>query len=359
MNYDITIWDLIRFRVQHTTSTLVEEINKEISKDYSLREFWGEYPVRWQLREAIQQRADSWIQRLYDLSRDAYKLHGMEASAEFDRAMWAYHVEPFISMEVANNHGYQASRLMELLLCAVGSAPDKRNLLKVGQKDCCLSVKATIYKVWSVKLHHWPTINKGHAVTISSNTVDVRTAPIAGEPPLRPNTIENQVGNLLQIPNPLVPQSPHELNDQAPPAQGSLNPEVRVSADPLPPQLSVETPETTWNNIEISFLSDERVQIRDGTTTETRNYGDFGFEDRRNGKPNRAWVMLRALAEKGGVIPNPTKRDQRWSLVEKRIQEIRKVLRAHFNISTDPIPFVKTVGYQVRFKIGCRPCFDA
>jgi hypothetical protein len=39
--------------------------------------------------------------------------------------------------------------------------------------------------------------------------------------------------------------------------------------------------------------------------------------------------------------------------VEKRVQEIRKALRRNFDLTEDPIPFVKGTGYQTRFKIGC------
>jgi hypothetical protein len=43
----------------------------------------------------------------------------------------------------------------------------------------------------------------------------------------------------------------------------------------------------SWQDIEISFLSDELVQIRSRKSTETRNYGELEFADRRakRGKP--------------------------------------------------------------------------
>jgi hypothetical protein len=113
----------------------------------------------------------------------------------------------------------------------------------------------------------------------------------------------------------------------------------------------------TWESVEISFLSDFRIQIRNGTKLETPNYAEFGFEDRRSGKPNQAWETLRVLAERRGLIQEPTKAHQDWSQVEKRIQEIRKILRNHFGISADPIPFVEGAGYQVLFKIGCSPSY--
>jgi hypothetical protein len=114
----------------------------------------------------------------------------------------------------------------------------------------------------------------------------------------------------------------------------------------------------TWDAIEISFLSDERVQIRNGANSETRNYAEFGFADGRSNKANQAWETLRALAEQGGIIRDTAKTGRTWPKVEKRMQEIRKVLRKHFCISADPIPFVEGTGYQVRFKIGCGPSFD-
>jgi hypothetical protein len=87
------------------------------------------------------------------------------------------------------------------------------------------------------------------------------------------------------------------------------------------------------------------------------NYAELGFADGRNGKPNRAWITLRALAEQRGIVRTPTKPGQSWSDVEKRMQEIRKLLREHFCVSTDPIPFIEGGGYQARFKIGCSPSF--
>jgi hypothetical protein len=113
-----------------------------------------------------------------------------------------------------------------------------------------------------------------------------------------------------------------------------------------------------WNAIEISFLSDERVQIRNGAKTETCNYGELGFADGRTGKPNQAWLTLRALAQTRGIIRDAATTGRAWPKVEKRIQEIRKALRNHFGISTDPVPFVDGTGYQACFKIGCSPSFD-
>lgn len=116
---------------------------------------------------------------------------------------------------------------------------------------------------------------------------------------------------------------------------------------------------TTWDRIEIWFLSDERVRIHKDGQVETHNYDELGFGDQRNGKPNRAWELLRTLAGSHGIIREAKTAGQPWPKVEKRIQEIRKVLRTHFGIRTDPIPFVTGIGYRACFKIGCRPSFDS
>jgi hypothetical protein len=116
----------------------------------------------------------------------------------------------------------------------------------------------------------------------------------------------------------------------------------------------IEAAATSWREIEIAFLSDERVQIScGGRERKTYNYSELGFEDRRNGKPNSAWVMLREMANLNGNIPRPPAGRGR-AMIQKRIEEIRERLRNHFGITVDPISFNGS-NYQVSFKLGCRP----
>jgi hypothetical protein len=109
---------------------------------------------------------------------------------------------------------------------------------------------------------------------------------------------------------------------------------------------------TSWQAIEISFLSDERVQICNGASTETHNYAELGFADRRNGKPSQAWVTLRAMAEENGIIRNGAKTGVVWPKVEKRIQEIRKVLRKHFGITADPTKARYTMPAEITLEVS-------
>jgi hypothetical protein len=100
MSYDIAIWEQIRSKVEWKTWPLERDISKEISNDRSLRDFHGVYPVPWQLKEVLKQRADNWIQRLYRPCCDVYRDGGKEISVEFDLAVWAFWIEPFITREV-------------------------------------------------------------------------------------------------------------------------------------------------------------------------------------------------------------------------------------------------------------------
>jgi hypothetical protein len=132
------------------------------------------------------------------------------------------------------------------------------------------------------------------------------------------------------------PDSPHE--PAAPPAQDSMS-------------------ARGWEDVEIRLLSDFTFQaVINGTIRPPQNYADVGFGDARHGRPKAAWETLRALAESGGVIAS-TRTAADWRKLEKRIQEIRKLLRACFALTGDPVPFVKG-GYRTRFKIGVSASYE-
>jgi hypothetical protein len=112
-----------------------------------------------------------------------------------------------------------------------------------------------------------------------------------------------------------------------------------------------------WEDVEIWFVSDFKFQARvNGTVQAPQNYADVGFGDGRHGRPTAAWDTLRALAESGGVLAS-TRTAADWPKLEKRIQEIRKRLRACFSLDGDPVPYVKG-GYRTRFTIRVRASYD-
>jgi hypothetical protein len=121
----------------------------------------------------------------------------------------------------------------------------------------------------------------------------------------------------------------------------------------------------SWSEVTICFLSDERVQITVGTATEIRNYTEMGFASKKNGTAVQAWDVLRVLARQGGLIQIADDSTQ-WAVLEKRIQEIRRTLKAVFHLTDDPIRFVKknpktrdTFGYHANFKISCHFSIDS
>ncbi|SRR5579885_3550226 len=129
-----------------------------------------------------------------------------------------------------------------------------------------------------------------------------------------------------------------------------------MQPSPEAPQPELEPPPLAWDkDVSIIFLSEERVQVKCGDEYSTMNYAEFGFEDKRNGKPDQAWVLLRAMAENKGVLRKPDRqvpepvlkpardRDKelhralevqarQWAKTQKHVETIRKRLREHFQI---------------------------
>jgi hypothetical protein len=120
----------------------------------------------------------------------------------------------------------------------------------------------------------------------------------------------------------------------------------------------VATGSLNWEDIEIRFLSDDRVQIyRRGKAGESLNFAEFGFEDKRTKISTSAWITLRELAQANGMIRDETQTRVSWTKLEKRVQEIRRLLRKYFEIAPDPIPYGRGTGYRTKFKVTCGPSF--
>ncbi len=150
---------------------------------------------------------------------------------------------------------------------------------------------------------------------------------------------------------------------------------------PEAPQPEPEPPPLEWDkDVSIIFLSEERIQVKRGDAYSTLNYAEFGFEDKRNGKPDQAWVLLRAMAEDKGVLRKPERRvpeavlkpamdrdkelhralevqARQWAKTQKHVETIRKRLREHFQIpDADPIP-ATAAGYQTAFQLDVSPSY--
>lgn len=152
---------------------------------------------------------------------------------------------------------------------------------------------------------------------------------------------KNCLNHLLKISELENPETEQHLDppDIAQPQQSTNAPSGTpdLSTAPLP------GPAPSWQEITITFLSDERVTIeRIGNEPETRNYGEMGFEDKRGGKPRAAWIDLREMSGRKG---------EPWPMDKKRAETIRSLLQMHFSIDSDPLTCHKRVGYSTRFQL--------
>jgi hypothetical protein len=141
------------------------------------------------------------------------------------------------------------------------------------------------------------------------------------------------------------------------PAEPPKSPERRTLNQSAAKRTSARPPAQQWEEVSITFLSEERVQTWIANQPETCNYAEIGFADRRNGKPNKSWAVLRFLAQNAGFLPTTGRGAKGWAAREKQIERTRKVLKNYFGISDDPLPFEKGVGYRLRCKIERAPSF--
>ena len=114
---------------------------------------------------------------------------------------------------------------------------------------------------------------------------------------------------------------------------------------------------TTWEEVSIRFVSDERVQVTAGSTTPTLNYVELGFEDTRKGKhgskPINAWQVLRELAVHGGRLEIDDDLKPGRPNIEKAIQVIRRKLRSATGIQGDLIQWNrKDRSYESVFRLS-------
>ena len=144
-----------------------------------------------------------------------------------------------------------------------------------------------------------------------------------------------------------VPTSRRRICRELAPAEPRMHKGPETCSNPV---AATKLNALTWQDIELRFLSEERVQIITRGNLTTHNYAELGFEDLRNGAPNSAWETLSFGSKEGEIGPDLDSRAGAHK-VEKRIQEIRKILRGHFSIDQDPVPLRPGIGYKTAFRI--------
>ena len=106
-----------------------------------------------------------------------------------------------------------------------------------------------------------------------------------------------------------------------------------------------------WEDIKITFISDEEILVQYGEEHAGRKFNCTGFENGKNGKPIRSWVLLYKTAHKNGGIFEYSYNTRK--LIEKIVQELNKKLSELFpDIPEKPLRlFNEDDSYKPAYKI--------
>ena len=138
---DVAIWEAIASQSARSIDKLWDAIAEDIPKDTALREFQNSQEDILRLQLVMIDRANKWIQAVYDICSKECEKTGKPMAPNFDRAIWTFAIQRYIDQ-----------RLEELLLRAVGSPPNQRTQLRTWQRQCCRTVKGQISERWWNKL---------------------------------------------------------------------------------------------------------------------------------------------------------------------------------------------------------------
>ena len=106
----------------------------------------------------------------------------------------------------------------------------------------------------------------------------------------------------------------------------------------------------TWEQLEIRFFDGHTVKVKWGDMpTQTFDYKDMGFLDRKTNNPDMKWEMLREMATYNGSL---LVSHFRKSYHRTAKYQIAQRLKKFFNMQADPFePYIKRQGYRVRFSL--------
>lgn len=91
---------------------------------------------------------------------------------------------------------------------------------------------------------------------------------------------------------------------------------------------------TKWENITIQFLDNESALISVKGRKHKTNYKEMGFEDKRSGKPDSQWLLLKIFAKYNGELSWKT--TEANEKVKKTKELLAKTLQNYFKIDYDP-----------------------
>lgn len=114
-------------------------------------------------------------------------------------------------------------------------------------------------------------------------------------------------------------------------------------------------PDVGWENITMRFLNGEEVLLQaQGSKPKHTTCEEMGFM-RANGTPTRKWELLREISEHGGQLTwsdNYTINHKLQGRVRTQVKELRKSLKAYFQIDDDPFhKYTKQDGYRLKMAL--------
>ena len=110
---------------------------------------------------------------------------------------------------------------------------------------------------------------------------------------------------------------------------------------------------SSWDEVQITFVSNESIRIQAGDLDKPFSYAELGFKDgRKVDTPDTRWRTLQKLAQHG-EISWKTDTDQKIrNIAQKAIQDIRKKLKEITGLEDDPFePYRKVKAYRPKFKL--------
>jgi len=118
-------------------------------------------------------------------------------------------------------------------------------------------------------------------------------------------------------------------------------------------------PDTKWEHITIQFLDYDKVKIQaPNRFNKVVNFRKMGFENQKNGKPNKQWELFYDLSRYRGdlswTIATYRKKVDSHPLstpkIRKQIQRLSESLKQYFNINEAPFyDYVKYEAYKTKF----------
>lgn len=117
-----------------------------------------------------------------------------------------------------------------------------------------------------------------------------------------------------------------------------------------------------WNEVTITFDSNERITIKFRDDIKKYNYVEMGFYNKKTNTPDSLWEFFKeGFAKNNGELPpNPTyMTSKERDLLRSRVKDLRKRLKTFFDVKDDPFyPHCKYNTYKTKF-ILIRKSFES